>query len=727
MDALLNLFTTLYNLLLVVVGFGLVIFIHEMGHFLTARWAKIRVFAFALGFGPAVFSYRKGMGWRRGSSEPEYIKLLTAAEDLRGEAREQARADLSGKVSPTEYRLNALPFGGYVKMLGQHDLHPEGTNAATPADSYLAKPIWKRMIVISGGVVMNIVLALAIFMLVFFVGLETEPAKIGRAQAGTPAAQVLPDNAEQLGITRPGLQPGDVVLAVNGHTPDDFNDVVMAAAMSGPGEMVSLRIERPGITEPLRFAIEPERDQFTNLFSIGIEPAMTLTIPEQYNQKPEDWRAVADSFGLVGIEPGMRVVSVNGETTFESFGDLLDAAQVSEGRPLELVFADDAGAEQAVTITPAPSLMRDDTNPDPKAVTPIQHLLGLVPVMTVAELAPGSRGYEQGLRTGDIFAKLGSIEFPSTDEGISEIQRHPGKPIEVVVLRAGDDGKLHEVAFTANVDGEGRIGFNAGTPARAPAFVTLTPRTLRGIKPGSPDYTPAALDAITRPGSRILTVAGTPVSTFADVRAALIAATAESRASGAQAATVSLDIQPPLPPQPDGSRLVETVSLSIDAEQLDRLHALGWDLPIGSWLFTPESFTLRATGPIDAIRMGINRTQRMMAMTYLTIARLVQGTVKIDNLKGPVGIAHLGTQVASRGYIWLIFFMGLISVNLAVINFLPLPIADGGQFLMLLYEGIRGRPLPIPVQNAITAAGLLLLVSVFLLVTYNDVSNLFGG
>jgi regulator of sigma E protease len=70
--------------------------------------------------------------------------------------------------------------------------------------------------------------------------------------------------------------------------------------------------------------------------------------------------------------------------------------------------------------------------------------------------------------------------------------------------------------------------------------------------------------------------------------------------------------------------------------------------------------------------------------------------------------------------------MALISINLAVINFLPLPIVDGGQFLFLVYEQIRGRPVPIPFQNAVTMAGLVLIASMFLIVTYNDISNLFG-
>jgi regulator of sigma E protease len=82
--------------------------------------------------------------------------------------------------------------------------------------------------------------------------------------------------------------------------------------------------------------------------------------------------------------------------------------------------------------------------------------------------------------------------------------------------------------------------------------------------------------------------------------------------------------------------------------------------------------------------------------------------------------------VAEKGLIWLLFFMGLISINLAVINFLPLPIVDGGQFLFLVYEQVRGKPVPVGVQNAVTMAGLVLIGSVFLIVTFNDVKNLFG-
>ena len=143
--------------------------------------------------------------------------------------------------------------------------------------------------------------------------------------------------------------------------------------------------------------------------------------------------------------------------------------------------------------------------------------------------------------------------------------------------------------------------------------------------------------------------------------------------------------------------------------------------------FKPAEFTLRAEGPIDSVRVGLAETHRVMLMTYLTFARLFQGTVKIEHLKGPVGIAHLGTRVADRGLIWLLFFMALISVNLAVVNFLPIPIVDGGQFLFILFEWVRGKPVPEAVQSIATVAGRLLIGAAFLVVTFNDIRNVFTG
>lgn len=221
----------------------------------------------------------------------------------------------------------------------------------------------------------------------------------------------------------------------------------------------------------------------------------------------------------------------------------------------------------------------------------------------------------------------------------------------------------------------------------------------------------------------MLSVQGRPVGNFTHLREALRAATRDAVESGGPAA-VSLELE--LPVERDGERVVRTVEWTIPPDDLAALHALAWRPPFDIAVFELESFRRRATGPVNAVTEGVRETHRMMMMTYLTIARLFQGTVKVEHLRGPVGIADLGTRIAGRGIIWLIFFLGLISVNLAVINFLPLPIVDGGQFLMLVYERIRGRPVPIPVQNAVTMAGLLLIGTVFLVVTFHDVARLFG-
>jgi len=177
---------------------------------------------------------------------------------------------------------------------------------------------------------------------------------------------------------------------------------------------------------------------------------------------------------------------------------------------------------------------------------------------------------------------------------------------------------------------------------------------------------------------------------------------------------------------PSEAAPIETIQWRLSRAEISALHSLGWTSPPIADLFEPEQVTLRASSPSGALRMGLAETRRVMLTTYVTFLRLWQGSVKVEHLKGPVGIAHLGTLVAGRGLMWLLFFLALISVNLAVINFLPLPIVDGGQFLFILWEAIRGRPVPIAVQSAATVAGLVLIGCVFLIVTYNDIKNLIG-
>src|ERR1041385_2891573 len=141
---------------MLIFGFGFVIFFHELGHFFAAKWVGIKVEQFAVGFGQAMVSWRKGMGFKLGSSTARYEELVSTGQ---GE-----------NIGETEYRLNWIPLGGYVKMLGQDDLRPNAQQDDPRA--YNQKSIGARMFVVSAGVIMNILLAGIGFMVLFLIGFK---------------------------------------------------------------------------------------------------------------------------------------------------------------------------------------------------------------------------------------------------------------------------------------------------------------------------------------------------------------------------------------------------------------------------------------------------------------------------------------------------------------------------------------------------------------------------
>lgn len=721
--------TTILDLMLFLFGFGFIVFIHELGHFVAARWAGIRVLAFAIGFGPAVCSYRRGMGFRQGSSEAEYRKHL--------EGRGVGSID---PVSPTEYRFNWLPFGGYVKMLGQDDMHPDAVSSAR--DSYQSIKPWKRMIVISAGVVMNIILAGVLFVIVFMAGMKTEPAIVGVVAPGSPAARAIALNAAQAGVTEPGLLPGDHVLTVEGKEPREFSDVVLETTMAERGHAISIEVQRHGVPEPLRFAIVPEVGLQSGLLEIGVEPPRsTKVLKARTDADRENILELLGQGGLKGVQPGMSLIGTASGRPIESFAQADRLLRDSEGSPVSFVFAFVDGAGHAtspvtVPVTPEPSMQIGYVD-TPKGVTIVRHLLGLMPVMTVAntDLPDYAAGYKQGLRTGDVFLRIGNIEYPSLPAGMAEIKGHKGKSIPLTVLRKNGHGTEQVVQLLADVSSKGTIGFGSGDTRNDSAIVALplatmlTPPPARDVgteKKDWPRISPPAADVITTPGLRIDMVGGYPVSKFDEIRARLRDATREAFQAGAPSATVTLAVTLPGDEVDTSFGPSTTLEWTLSRESLKELHELGWDNPLPSWIFEPEEFELKASGPMQAVQFGFERTHAVMMNTYLTFVRLFQQTVKIEHLKGPVGIAHLGTIIAESGLVRMLFFLALISVNLAVVNFLPLPIVDGGQFLFLVYEQLRGKPAPIAFQNAVTLAGMALIGSMFLLVTFNDFKNLLG-
>lgn len=717
--------------LLVLLGFGFLIFIHELGHFLAAKWAGIRADGFAIGMGPCVVSYRRGIGLVLGSADHVAVRRFG-----RRPIEMSDRERIANGLGETEYSLRVLPLGGYVRMLGQEDGNPGATSQ--DARSFTKAPIGRRAVVILAGIAANLALALVLFLIAFLSGVRFPAPRIGYIVPGSPAARAEP----LLPSAGVGLQPGDRILGIDGATIHTFADLRVAAAMAKPDAALLFELARGD--ETLGYKITPERDARSGLLSIGVDPARGATITDVRGSLDEVNRALdstADAAGKslleLGVVPGSRVEKVDGRSV-GTYAELDLAAEASAGRAMMVDWRAPDGTTLRTELAPEPSF--EPLQPDAEGAVADLGLLGFVPLARVREVVAESPNRDT-LRAGDIFLRAGSAEGPRSSELLRVFRAKPGARIPVLVLRDGV-----ETALEVETDREGRVGVYL-----EPAFDS--PRLARSIdrvmtRDGARDTAAKALAVVPRGTLRALD--GKSIRDFRDLRAQLVArANAMSRPQDASndsppattdqataagdgsvgersevAAGFSIELEI-LDPSPQATPTTTTIVLG--AEDIASLRRLGERFPVPDAYFDPEFTVLSADGnPLKAIAMGFRQTVTMIEQVFLTLDRVGRGSVGVEQLQGPVGILHTGTQVADEGFMYLVFFLALISVNLAVVNALPIPIADGGLFLFLMYEKFRGRPPSIAFQNAAALAGIALVLGLFLLTFYNDLGRLFG-
>jgi regulator of sigma E protease len=663
------------NVALVMVGFGSVVLVHEFGHFIVAKLTGIKVEAFSIFMPPTL------LGFQRTPSGLRLRVLPTFFSDDQEPAEGEAETAPQGQVTEagTEYRVGLIPFGGYVKLLGQDDIGP--VKQISDPRSFSNKSLSARIAVVAAGVTFNLISAAIILMIVFLIGINFPPPVVGGVVPGSPAAKA-------------GLQPGDEFLEINGqHQGLEFSSLVLAAALSGRDEAVPVVVRRrDGTTENLDlFASQRPGEQQVREF--GITAPMSLTIAEL-----TDPNALQRATGLL---PDDRVVAVGGKAVEQQWAfeevvrrTFAPRLAITAERPKAGGGFDRIETELSLAWLPGKGAATSDAN--------LCSIYSMVPRLRVMEVPQTSSAGEEALLAGDIIVSVGEIRDPTYAELREVTAAHEGKPLAMQVVRADANGVERTVDVTVTPRKErGSDRVVIGFLPELDAEHAVVAKTI-SIEGGVP-----RLD-IPR-GATITSVNGKPVASFYDI-------VAQTKRWDGQ--PVKLEYR--LAGQAEGGVTLAnpTAEAAITIESTTVVQ-----LP-----FKPLERLYKAASPVEAIEMGYRRTVMFVAMTYVTLKQLIAGLLSPKLLMGPVGIMVSSYEIVAREpLVYYAYFLGLIGASIAVLNLMPMPPFDGGLIVLMLVEKIKGSPLSEKAQGALAYAGWVLVGTLLIYVTFNDVLRTVRG
>ena len=282
--------TIFYALILL----GILIFVHELGHFLFAKLANVKVLKFSLGFGPRV---------------------------------------LGKKYGETEYLISAVPLGGYVKMLGEES--GDEISAEDRARAYNAQPVGKRILIVLSGPVFNILFAAVVFALIAASGVPVPYSDIGKVAENSPAA-------------RAGITAGDRVMAINGSAVKSW-DEIESFMNKNHGETLLFTIKRGEEIKELPVTPEKksEKDMFgesRDVWNIGISPLLYPDVGEVTKGSPAE---------KAGVQKGDRIVEIQG-AALKTWQDMTAIIHENPGKPLKFTIQRGDHLTE-ITITPEKS------------------------------------------------------------------------------------------------------------------------------------------------------------------------------------------------------------------------------------------------------------------------------------------------------------------------------------------------------------------------------------
>lgn len=674
------------NVLSVVLGLGMVIFFHELGHFAVAKWCDVNVERFSIGIGPIIWSRQKG---------------------------------------ETEYALSLLPFGGYVKMLGQDDMDPNQMTSDEIAENpraYSSKKVWQRMAIISAGVIMNVITGCIFFATAYFFGvIETVPM-VGTVHPGSPAWVA-------------GIRQGDLLTTINGGPIRNFTDINQEVVLSdGPVVLEGKHANGETFTKN----IVPRQGKIVRV--IGISPSMTSKLSEQVEKDVAlTMPGMPSEKASQPFERGDKITAMNGQP-IEYFHDMLLATARMASEEIVYSVERPVKTEDSVERSADGSVKTEslEITVPPMKVKSIGLWMAIGPVTSIVK---DSIADKAGLQLKDMITKVDDLVVGKDIDALrlpNYFSEHAGQPVAVTVKRQTDDGK-EDVTLTVTPD---------DVPAWAERPLTITQplpisaigagyhvqdriaKVVEGSEASEGDTPFEENQKISLIELRHPDPANIVADDFGDTDKPfeidfekLLKEQEDDTTGEINWAWVFSQIQK-VPNRHVKVHVAATTEGTAGFATLlkEREYVDDWYLPMrGIPGFELNQFQRKATSFGDAMSLGYDKTKDSGISIYMTLRALFQGNLSFRALSGPLGIVRIGYAVADNGATQLLKFLGFLSINLAVLNFLPIPILDGGHMVFLIWEALaRKKPSPKIIDYA-HRVGLVFILMLFAVVMFLDI------
>ncbi len=701
-----SLLTTLLLWGRVALGIGLVVFVHELGHFVAAKSFGVKCEKFYVGFdvpikiGPIKF--------------PRTLGKFTYGE--------------------TEYGIGIIPLGGYVKMLGQDDdprkledenkrILVEGETSDQPSldpRSFPAKPVWQRMIIISAGVVVNVITGILFAALAFGYGVSYSPAVVGGVTPGGPAWQA-------------GIEPGGQVIAIGSLEDDNmhFREMKMEILTQGfekPDQPVDVAIRYDdGVRN---FKLRPEAMPDNKDFRlIGVAIPESVTLNKKNYASPQS--VAADV--LTDADAGATITAFDGNPinadSIVPGTNFFDYLYTHPGESISLSLRRSDNSQTTVTLPPQKA----------KSIG-VRYAIG--PVTAMVTDGPAAKA---GLKVGDVIesidgnSKIDAYSLPNqlvtADKPTKfKVRRKLDDAPEVLEIEITPVASLQTLSPTAVLSGD--IGVNSFGLAYKPlpivaSLIAGASAPSQVISGEAKSSKKSKVDAIAveslQIGDQLQEVrlvmvdsevpdwmkderyapvlkslregqeftATTPLNTFVD--------TIQYLPVGA-----TLEILATRPPEN------KVVSAMTTVQQDERF------LFDRGLIFPPREAIQQATSFGEALSLGFREGGRRFNDVIRFLKMLPQGRIGLKHVGGPLAIVDIAKNEAERGISPQLMFLTMLSMNLAILNFLPIPALDGGHMMFLLYELVVGKRANEQLEFRLTIAGLLSLLALMVVVFAND-------